>query len=497
MVTQMFFSNYGKHIRMICVAACMLLASCNTGTTQLAGGGIGGTGISSGTVTGFGSVFVNGVEFDTTGATRNIDDVVTISNGVNDSTVMGSGMVVTVTGTVNPDGMTGSATSITYDEIVSGPVKAAPVEDPDRVHKTFGILDLTITVDRNTTIFVNTDYLSLQMNDVLDVSGFLDDAGTLVATRLEKTGVFGQGTIVETRGTVGGFDGIDTFTIRTLSVTFDGNTVFEDLPGSVSSGQFVEVNGVLQGADLILASRIQREDSELSNFNGDVSVEGIVTSFAGIGNFLLDGVPVDASSATFNPANLAGMLANNQRIEVEGTVTAGMISARRVEQRSGEVKLAGQVTATDVSGRTFSLEIVAGQPPIAVMVDSRTQLEDELLHVQPFTLLQMNAGDPVLVQGYLDNNGNVVAGEVKRRVLDEYELVGPVSVAGGNASSGSVTILGVTMSTDNRTEFGDSNNQPFPNGGDDFYNQVSPGDIVGLEDAVPVDGVADEVGFRN
>jgi hypothetical protein len=494
---QMFFSNYGKHIRVLCLAACMSLTSCNTGTVQLAGGGIGGTGITSGTVTGFGSVFVNGVEFDTTGATRSIDDVVTISNGVDDSTVMGSGMVVTITGTVNPDGITGSATSITYDEIVSGPVKAAPVEDPDRVHKTFGILDLTITVDRNITIFVNTDYLSLQMNDVLDVSGFFDDAGTLVATRLENTGVFGQGTIVETRGTVSGFNGIDTFTIGTLSVTFDGGTIFENLPGSVTDGQYVEVNGVLQGTDSIHASRIQREDSGLGNFSGDVSVEGIVTSFTDIGNFRLDGVPVDASNATFNPVNLAGTLANNQRIEVEGTVAAGMISADSVEQRGGKVKLAGQVTATDVSSGTFSLEIVAGQPPVAVMVDARTQLEDELLQLKPFTLQQVNAGDPVLVQGYLDNTGMVIAGEVKRRLLDEHELAGPVSVASGNASSGSVTILGVTMSTDNRTEFEDGNNQPFPNGGDDFYNQVSPGDIVGLEDEVPVDGVADEVEFRN
>ena len=38
------------------------------GSGEVASGGIGGTGISSGAVTGFGSIFVNGVEFDTSGA---------------------------------------------------------------------------------------------------------------------------------------------------------------------------------------------------------------------------------------------------------------------------------------------------------------------------------------------------------------------------------------------------------------------------------------------
>ena len=42
----------------------MALASCGGGGGQVAEGGIGGTGISTGTVTGFGSVYVNGVKYD-------------------------------------------------------------------------------------------------------------------------------------------------------------------------------------------------------------------------------------------------------------------------------------------------------------------------------------------------------------------------------------------------------------------------------------------------
>jgi hypothetical protein len=402
-------------------------------------------------------------------------------------------MVVTVTGTINPDGVTGTATSITYDEVISGPVSSVPLEDPDGVHKTFDVLGITVMVDRDRTVCVNTDYASLQMHDVIGLSGFLDSAGTLVATRVEGRGRLGQGTVVETRGMVNGFDGIDSFLIGSLRVTFDGTTVFEDLPGTVSNGQFIEVNGVLQGADSILATRIERESATLDHYTGDISIEGLVTAYTDISDFRLDGLPVDASGAAFSPFSLGGTLAVDQRIEVHGTVAGGIIMASLVEARGGEVKLAGWLDSLDVVAGMLYIGIVAGQPAVAVKVDKQTQLEDELSQVRPFTLAQLAAGDPVKVQGYLDNTGGVVAGEVRRRVLDAYELTGPVSAASGTASSGSVTVLGITMATDSGTEFEDSNDLRFPGGGDGFFAAVMPGDLVQLEDELPVDGIADEV----
>lgn len=475
---------------------CVLLASCGVGDGQIAGGGIGGTGITTGTLTGFGSIFVNGIEFDTAGASRNIDDVATVSNGFDDISVMGAGMVVTVTGTINPDGITGTATSITYDAVVSGPIGVPPSEDPDGVRKTFGVLDQTVLVDRDQTVFVNTDYASLQMHDVVELSGFFDSAGTLMVTRLEWQGRLGQGTVVETRGVVSGFDGIDTFSIGALNVTFSGATVFEDLPGTVTNGQHVEVNGVLQGANSILATRIQRESETVEYYTGEIRIEGLVTSFTDIGNFRLDGLPVDASAAAFSPLSLAASLANDQRIEVQGTIAGGMVVADLVEQRGGEVRLAGRLVSRDAAAGTLNVEVVAGQPPVPVRVDARTQLEDEQQQVVPFTLLQLVAGDPVKVQGFLDNSGGVIAGEIKRRALEAFGLTGPVEAASGDASSGSVTVLGVAMATDGSTEFENSNDQHFPGGGSGFYSAVMPGDYVELEDELPSDGIADEVELR-
>ena len=66
---------------------CLFLAGCGGGgNSSLAGGGIGGTGITaSGAITGFGSIFVNGIEFETAGASRDVDGVTSVSDGTDDA----------------------------------------------------------------------------------------------------------------------------------------------------------------------------------------------------------------------------------------------------------------------------------------------------------------------------------------------------------------------------------------------------------------------------
>ena len=474
--------------------AALVCVSCGGGGGgQLAGGGIGGTGITSGTVTGFGSIFVNGVEFDTAGASRDIDDVLSVGNGTDDATVLGLGMVVSVTGTVNADGVSGTATAVTYDDVVEGPISAAPVEDADGILKTFEVLGITVVADRNSTVFADTDYLSLAAGQVVEVSGYFDATGKLVATRIEA--VLGAGTVVELHGKVSGFNSVDRFMLGKIGVTFTGTTVFEDLPGSVANGQLVEVTGTLLAPASISARRIELEEDQLS-YTGEISLEGIVTDFAGLNSFLVSGQRVDASGAAFSPAGLSATLGNNQRIEVEGEIVAGVLVATEVGQRGGEIKIAGLVT--DVLAGVVFVEVVSGQPSIPVSTNAKTQLEDEEFKLQPFTLGNLTVDvDEVIIEGYLGNTGNIIAAQLKREVLEKYQLQGAVESASGNALAGSVTILGVTMQTDNSTEFEDGNNQSFPNGGDDFYSQVVPGDVVEIADEVPVNGIADEVEFAD
>ena len=92
---------------------------------MMAGGGIGGTGvISSGTITAFGSIVVNGTEFDTSNAAIvfNGEEL-----GVGDVIARDSldiGRVVTVEGTGNLDAITAVADRVTYSDNVRGPVES-------------------------------------------------------------------------------------------------------------------------------------------------------------------------------------------------------------------------------------------------------------------------------------------------------------------------------------------------------------------------------------
>ena len=472
-----------------------VLAGCGSGGGggggSFAGGGIGGTGVTSGTVTGFGSVFVNGVEFETDSSSFDVDD----DNSASQAD-LGIGMVVTVVGTVNADGISGDAVSIEYDEEVEGPIANNPVEDADMTTKTFLVFDITVIANKNTTAFSSTDYASLAKDDIVEVSGFFDDSGVLLATWIEKEDELSLGTSeVEIKGTVTGFNNVDTFTLGGVTVTFDGTTDLSEVPGGViTNGQFIEVKGVLNTSTSIFALRIEQEDEGFDDSENNISIEGLVTDFNGLDNFRVSGQLVDASAAEFMPQALSGSLKNGDKVEVEGLISSGVLQADEVEQRGGSVKIGAQVTGVDVPGATLTLEVVMGEPAITVRTDTQTQMEDDEFGVEPFSLADIQAGDEIILEGFIDS-GNVVATQLQRKVLEKYELQATLDAANGNDLSGSVTILGVTIATDGLTGFEAADETSIT--GTAFYSQALTGDLVAFEDDVPVDGIADEVEFED
>ncbi|MBE9564781.1 MAG: hypothetical protein IMF17_06000, partial [Proteobacteria bacterium] len=124
----------------LATAITLTIAACSPSGGGLAG--IGGSGyISSGSITGFGSVFVNGVEFETDSAIFDVDG----DSGTQADLAIG--MIVKVDGSINADGITGTATSIRFDDELQGPVSAPAGEtniiyDIDGVTGTFTVLGI-------------------------------------------------------------------------------------------------------------------------------------------------------------------------------------------------------------------------------------------------------------------------------------------------------------------------------------------------------------------
>ncbi|MDT8282236.1 MAG: DUF5666 domain-containing protein, partial [Gammaproteobacteria bacterium] len=327
-------------------AIALTLVACSgvgdSGVSFIGGGtdvaGIGGSGfISSGSVTAFGSVFVNGVEFETSTSTFDVDG----SPGTQDN--LGIGMIVQVSGTINADGITGTATNIKFDDQLQGPVSGLQPLVTGSVTRTFAVMGATIIIDSSSTTFDISgeddipaatvfNFETISDDNNVEISGFLDSTGKLIATRIElKDITFDPTSIVEVRGTVSALVNTN-FTLKGLNgltVKVEAaSPVIDDLPNDLVEGQLVEVKGSFDTAsNTISATRVEGEDNTVGDTD-EIEVEGIISNYVSDSNFSVDGLIVDASSATREPATL--VLANDVLVEVEGAIVNGVLVAEKV-----------------------------------------------------------------------------------------------------------------------------------------------------------------------
>ena len=497
----MRYSIHKIYLALSLVVTVLFNAACGGGGSNLAGGGIGGTGITAfGTITGFGSVFVNGIEFETSGSLFDVDDDDTAIEGD-----LGIGMVVTVTGILNDDGVTGTADSIEYDDEIEGPITSTVDEDPGLETKTFTVFDTTVVVSRSSTVFANAGYATLTQDDVVEISGFVDEAGTLVATRLEGEGTLVPGTTeVELKGTVSGCgcDCINTLNLGSVTVNFDGGTDLTEVPGGVvSDGQYVEVKGTLEVDDSISASRIELEDEGLGDTGDDkVSIEGLVSEFIDLGSFKVAGQLVNATSAiSFVPAGLETGLTDGMEVEVEGPIVDGVLQAIGVEARGGEIRIDARVLSTtvDADGINGSITLQLAPGNLTVMVDSQTALRDDTGVEELLALAEIGSTDFLEVEAFRDDaSGNLVATEVRRDEVGDDVLQGLVD----SCTGGRVFILGLDyILADGTTSYVDEDEVPLVSQTAAAFcdAQAAGGFFVKVKDEFTADGVADEAELEN
>jgi len=94
----------------------------------------------------------------------------------------------------------------------------------------------------------------------------------------------------------------------------------------------VEVEGRLTSDNplTIEAFRIEQEEEDLDDDAGEAELEGFVSDFVNNSNFRVDGQPVDATDAEFEPDGL--VLSDGLKVEVEGTIEAGILNADKVKR---------------------------------------------------------------------------------------------------------------------------------------------------------------------
>jgi len=304
------------------------ITSCGSGgggTT--ASGGMGGTGISSGPITGFGSVFVNGVEFSTTGTVINMNGAPSTEGDLR------VGMIVTVQGTFDANGSTGTANQIDFTDNLEGPIQIINAGTQSLV-----VMGQTVKTDTGTHYEGITGFNDLQHDNVIEVSGLPQSDGTVLATYIElKSPNYNSGDEIEVKGVVSGLDpNSKTFKIGDLVVDYNSASL-ENLPaGGLADGIYVEVQSTT-GFDItgvFIASKVEGLGSGITGSEGThVELEGFVSQFnptPPVG-FVVNGQPVSITSSTHYENGTSTNLENNVRVEVEGTLDAnGVLIASRI-----------------------------------------------------------------------------------------------------------------------------------------------------------------------
>ena len=350
-------------------AACaaLTLAGCGGGGDAAIDGGTGGTGIVSTGVMTKGSVVVNGVRFEDTLANIVVDDTPKTAAALRD------GMVVRVNGRVNDDGINGTAERVEAQIEVRGAVASVfPAENPQR----FVVLGQDVLVDDQTVYSNLANFGAIAVSQLVEVHGLRDTSGRIRATRVEANQAqMADATVDEIRGVVSNLVG-QTFNIGSQAVTSAGAVI---VPASavLQNGSLVEVHctAVCILGGVFQASRIEVEDAEDGAFqpgNGQrFEAEGLISGFtAHPGSFFVAGTPVTTSGATRFEGGIAEDLANNVKVEAEGTWSGSALVATKIEFKRSVIRLQGAVA--NIVGQSFDLLIANGNYVVRIEVDADT-----------------------------------------------------------------------------------------------------------------------------
>ena len=334
-------------VTLLAGAGVIVLPSCGGGGGgSPAGGGTagvdtGGTGsFSSGRISGFGSVIVNGVRYEDNAAriADDDDDVVLRSDDLK------LGMVVRVqAGPVTPGNgdtlPTATATTITVETQIKGPVQSKTAPD------TLVVFGQTVKVDATTVFEEGLTFAAIAVGNVLDVSGFADAAGVVTATRVERENNANE---FKVRGVITNLDATQrTFTIGTAKFIFPTAARLPAAP--LQNGLFVRVRAQTapDANGNFVVTRIDVRDA--LEDRGEAEAEGILVNTGGV--LSVNGITLDVSRLAAGTAT--GLV--GRRVEVEGQLVNGTLVVRQIkaDDDAAQVDVRGTLSQVDTTRQTF------------------------------------------------------------------------------------------------------------------------------------------------
>jgi hypothetical protein len=349
-----------------CLSSLLLLVAC--------GGGVdtGGTGsYSSGPITGFGSIIVNGVRYDEATASVQDDD-----GTVRSGSELRLGMMVDID--ASPLGSDANGPFATARTIRFGGEIVGPVGSVDATSGSLVVLGQTVRVNAS-TVFDEAfagGLAGVALGQVVEVHGLFDAASlSYTATRVEPKA---DAQLYRMRGIVSQLD----TTARTFRVA--GQTINyadiapADLPLLVN-GRFVRVlvrttQVAGQWVAVVVRAGVRTLDDR-----SEARLEGRISAFTSTSRFSVNGIDIDAGAASF-PDGTAGVVLG-ARVEIEGALQGGVVVARKVEIQTDDklrdrgFQLFGVVASVNTVPKTLVLRGVTINYGFTLRYDNGTEAD--------------------------------------------------------------------------------------------------------------------------
>ena len=409
----------------------------------------------TGRITGFGSVFVDGVEYET-GTTTVIRDGVEVTVPADE--VLRVGMIVTLNGTAS--GNQGEASSIEFNDDLEGLVQANGLAAGGSLL----VMGQNVTVDANTN-FESEDATITAVEDipenaVVEISGYPDGNGNILATYIELKVAdvtapnSGYDDEMEVKGLIADLDTTaQTFMLGNISVNYADKLDADVTP---ANGLFVEVKFTVgtdaNGNSTLEASKIELEDGGEYGVRGepgeDFGLEGVISNIdTTAGTFEVNGqtiqIPQGFDLSSFNANDLVSL---DVSVDANGDIVVDEIERDHADDDGNGFEMVAEVTAVDSTAGTITVDdrTVNVDRFNTIMKDDREVDANgvAVTPVQYFSIDDIVAGDWLEMKISEDAEGNLTAVKIERIDADDAreEMEAVITLVNGELFAGDLNL---------------------------------------------------------
>lgn len=366
---------------LLALSSSVLLSACGGGggASASTGGSVTTASVYSGPVTGFGSVIVNGVRFDTVGASMVDDDgaPVHLSN-------LALGTTVSISGDADDNSGLGTAQQLSLIHGTTGQVTAINTGSGQLT-----LLGQTVKTNQATAYQGVSGLSALQVGDWVEVYGVAQADGSWLATLIEKK--TSPVTTLRVMGLVASLNtGNQTFALGNLTVSYANATV----TGTLAQGKLVKVKAPASALSGTVLTASAVKVAEGAAYGSPVAagaylkLKGVADAAPVNGLLNVSGVPVDVSQA-----NIAGgaSITAGAYLVIKGSWTGTVLKASKVEVEGF------RADADEVFGAVAS---ISGSQVVVngVTIDLSSAVFEH------GSLAQVAVGSYVEIKGYVQGN---------------------------------------------------------------------------------------------